>query len=550
MPDPPESSTKYTVSRLEGSTPQQGGLIFRKPKKNDSGTGDDATAPKTSLLGLDRLAAEKRAEAAAQAEHAAKRIKLTSTSDQWDQDDESSADFEIRKSSSSHSAPRYRDHSRRMDTPSVGTGLTDEARSRLSEHRNREREKYKEGGLYRSSSSRDRDRREDLDEGVFKRPLPPSRSRYDRDRNDRSDRYRSERDRYDRERDYRSSSSRPPTSSSSSTSRRSEWDETPSHRSSKWSSSSSSMRSGPGGITPRRPTTSTTSNGNMTSRRGTSSGWDDATPRVKVTTYDDGVRDGKRRDRNNDDEPEDEEYGVWEEEQLRLDRDWYNLEESGAMDETHNQFTEFEDYWKKKEEQFTKQQAKRMTARQAQYNRDNDLWETNRMLTSGVVQRAESSMDFDEEDETRVHILVRDLRPPFLDGKMVFTKQLDPISPVLDPTSDLAVFSRKGSRLVREKREQQERAKASKSWELAGTALGNIMGVTKKVNQGDGPPGDPNAPESPTDAKGDSQFASHLKDRSDAVSAFARSKTIREQREYLPVFAVREELLSVVRDNQ
>ena len=50
--------------------------------------------------------------------------------------------------------------------------------------------------------------------------------------------------------------------------------------------------------------------------------------------------------------------------------------------------------------------------------------------------------------------------------------------------------------------------------------------------------------------EGESKFASHLKDKSDAVSNFARSKTMREQREYLPVFAVREELLQVVRDNQ
>jgi hypothetical protein len=49
--------------------------------------------------------------------------------------------------------------------------------------------------------------------------------------------------------------------------------------------------------------------------------------------------------------------------------------------------------------------------------------------------------------------------------------------------------------------------------------------------------------------KGDSQFASHLK-ASEAVSVFARSKTLREQREFLPAFAIREELLRIIRDNQ
>jgi len=42
---------------------------------------------------------------------------------------------------------------------------------------------------------------------------------------------------------------------------------------------------------------------------------------------------------------------------------------------------------------------------------------------------------------------------------MVFTKQLEAVQSVKDPTSDMAVFSRKGSQLVREKREQIERQK-------------------------------------------------------------------------------------------
>jgi hypothetical protein len=42
----------------------------------------------------------------------------------------------------------------------------------------------------------------------------------------------------------------------------------------------------------------------------------------------------------------------------------------------------------------------------------------------------------------------------------------------------LAIFSKKGSALVREKREQAERQKAAaKMASLGGTALGNIMGV-------------------------------------------------------------------------
>lgn len=34
------------------------------------------------------------------------------------------------------------------------------------------------------------------------------------------------------------------------------------------------------------------------------------------------------------------------------------------------------------------------------------------------------------------------------------------------------------------------------------------------------------------------------------MSEFAKSKTMKEQREYLPIYSVREELLTVIRDNK
>lgn len=100
------------------------------------------------------------------------------------------------------------------------------------------------------------------------------------------------------------------------------------------------------------------------------------------------------------------------------------------------------------------------------------------MLTSGVATRRTVDLDFADESESTVHVIVHDLKPPFLDGRTVYTKQLEPINPVRDLTSDMAIFSRKGSALVKEKREQAERAKAAaKLAALGGTALGNIMGV-------------------------------------------------------------------------
>ena len=58
------------------------------------------------------------------------------------------------------------------------------------------------------------------------------------------------------------------------------------------------------------------------------------------------------------------------------------------------------------------------------------MWETNRLLTSGVVLRTEFEENFDESDEAKVHLLVHNIVPPFLDGRIMFTKQPEPVIPL------------------------------------------------------------------------------------------------------------------------
>ena len=231
-----------------------------------------------------------------------------------------------------------------------------------------------------------------------------------------------------------------------------------------------------------------------------------------------------------------------------LDRDWYGGDEFGYTfgDESHNPFGS-DASWADKQREVAlveKKLGKRVSARAVQKQRDVDAWEVNRMLTSGVAQRRDHEQDFeDDEEATRVHLLVHDIKPPFLDGRKVFTKQLDPVPAIRDPQSDMAVFSRKGSKVVKEKRQQKERQKqAQEATNMAGTALGNIMGV--KEDEGDSAAAAPGEEE----MKGN-KFSEHLK-KSEGQSVFSKSKTLREQREYLPAFAVREDLLRVIRDNQ
>jgi len=233
-----------------------------------------------------------------------------------------------------------------------------------------------------------------------------------------------------------------------------------------------------------------------------------------------------------------EEKELWEEEQQRLDREWYALD-----DGENNAFANVsEEYTRKKEMELEARRQKRVSAQQRQINKDNELWERNRMLTSGVVSSLDHDDDPDDESEARVHLLVHNVVPPFLDGRIVFTKQPEPVVPVRDPTSDMALVARKGSALVKAYREQKERRKAQKKhWELAGTHIGNIMGVhdrrkTDKEHAGQ-----------ETDFKAGQKYARHI--GAGEVTGEARHRSIQHQRRSLPVFAVRQELLNIIREN-
>lgn len=147
------------------------------------------------------------------------------------------------------------------------------------------------------------------------------------------------------------------------------------------------------------------------------------------------------------------------------------------------------------------------------------------------------------------------MKPPFLDGRVVFTKQLDPVPVVKDPTSDMCTIAREGSALLRHHRETRDRSKMrQRFWELAGTKTGDILGIKKEkgATEDSMKDEDEDGDGDGFNYKASSQYASHMKKAagSDAQSHFARSRTIRSQREFLPIFTVRDQLLQVIRDNQ
>ncbi|XP_073997348.1 ATP-dependent RNA helicase l(1)G0007 isoform X1 [Rhodnius prolixus] len=515
------------VYRLEGKEETVGGLIIKKkpvPQGNF-----EFKIPKPSLLGLDRLAALRRKERNAHEDKDSKKTKSDGG------DDGVFKKPEVKKLSDRH----YREKT--DETPTHTGGVTREARDRIAQ-----RSKDRMRGLHIETSVLQGKRREK------EKDKDKERRRHSsvRDRHERRDRHKERRDHKrveDRSQRSEKLSMRSwietprfkdepetPLFGIKDTPSRSGWDEddvTPSPRSS-WDlptpKTESRQEEGANwSERSRRPTPTYKFNSWAADRKATG-----ATP---LPGKEDELAWGSEMDRE-----------IWEAEQRRLDREWYGLDE--GRDESRDPFGEMStEYIKKRERQLENtSRNKRLSAHQRQINKDNELWERNRMLTSGVVQNVEVDEDYDEENEARVHLLVHNIVPPFLDGRIVFTKQPEPVIPVKDPTSDMALVSRKGSPLVRAYREQKERKKAQKKhWELAGTAIGNIMGVPKKEDKEE----DKIDPEKDADYKTGQKFAEHMKDATAATSEFAKKKSIQEQRRYLPVFAVRQQLLNIIREN-
>ncbi|KRZ44382.1 putative pre-mRNA-splicing factor ATP-dependent RNA helicase mog-1, partial [Trichinella pseudospiralis] len=504
-----------SLHRLEGSEQIGGGLVIKK-RKDDVKSSDSGVVPKASLLGLDKLAEAKRAERKELEER--EKVRKIMDKRQYRSTDED-----------------------------IGSGVTDSVRGRilnLVEKRNHDegrglaasskKKTTKRGGDRRDAkreqeynddcgwSSKRKSRAVDQQQPatpVFKVPFTPSRCRWDDEELCRAQQQR-----------FRS-------------------------RDLPWNSPAPSLS---------RPSGSSAMSSERWHRQHPSSSYRD---NREEEEEDDG---GGRIIFNSEQERED-----WEDEQRRLDRDWYAMEEAQeCLDEEHNPFFWVsEEYRKRREEHFeeqrqqnkTKSKSKKpLTARQMQIKKDNEKWENNRLFRSGIIDKLEleDELLLEEDAESRVNLLVQNLVPPFLDGRIVFTKQPEPVVPVRDPTSDMAIIARKGSAAIRAWREKEERRRdQEKHWQLGGTQLGNLLGIAKQQQ----PDADSQRQQAlaaveedfADDYKARNRFAEHMDNSSgDEVGAgrpcaseFTQKKSLKEQRQFLPVFAVRQRLLNVIREN-
>ena len=244
------------------------------------------------------------------------------------------------------------------------------------------------------------------------------------------------------------------------------------------------------------------------------------------------------------------------------DRAWYDQEESGVTDDFHfmNNIMGFasKEIEKAKEEGFTDLKQKKLQLSKPLSKKkanliDTNKWELNRMITSGVVEKTNFNYQlYDDEDEeyNKMLIQVNDINPKFLSGHTILSEKLhqnNKIEIVKDPSSDISRMAKRGSNILRYIREKKEASKFQELENDQGDNISNNNNKTTKNIFNDMGFSDMNREFSEA-AEGN--YVNMLKNKLEAVSEFAKTKTIKEQKESLPIFSVKEDLLNIIRDNK
>lgn len=222
-----------------------------------------------------------------------------------------------------------------------------------------------------------------------------------------------------------------------------------------------------------------------------------------------------------------------------LDREWYTSEEIGAGTAITSQYEDIED------EVFTpkRQLSTPGTHKRSSHNK-----------TGGGFDKYGQYVDYDHEesnqlgDISRLQIQSHFFVPPFLmDSKDSLILQLDPnsskeliarkignsVDVVRDPKSELAISAKEGSFVVKEKKSKKERAKQAKDRSsLQGTAMGNVLGVENE------------------EKKEHKEEEKVVEPEEQEESAEQKRLNIQQQRRSLPAFAVKNDLMRAISENQ
>lgn len=436
-------------SRLTSLLPTTGGGLQTKPKSSSGSNGAAPASDQKSLLGLDRLAAQKR-----QPQRQYRRS----------QDETPSHPGGVNREAQNRARDRERRHRQQRYHPYPQE--QHDSRHRNDGRNNRDGRDYR--GDTRDLNYRERDDR-DYRGGGDRRDWQDYRRRDDYSRRDErgNDSYR------------RPDSSMPPPSYSQVT---------PSTQSSRpleyssrsFSHSRSSQRRRDDysldAPTPRRDVggRNTLDRTPAPRRNENTSAWDIETPLPDRS--DDVDSNLTRRPASDDSEFERHFY-------LAEDEGHYVQDQAGTeVDGDMGRFLFNNSKTRAREaEMAKKRQEGRFSARKSALQDDQHAWEENRLLSSGAAVKGEVSLDIRTEDDARVTLLVHQVKPPFLDGRVSFSDIREAVPTVKDSSSDFAKMAREGSATLRHLRENKEKnTMRQKFWELGGTRMGAAVGIKEE----------------------------------------------------------------------
>ena len=194
----------------------------------------------------------------------------------------------------------------------------------------------------------------------------------------------------------------------------------------------------------------------------------------------------------------------------------------------------------------------KINLKQKEREKEQNNWEMQKMGQAGLFKNMGNAANL--EDDQGVILEVKDPNPTFLKNKKKFNKGMkEVIKTCKDPTSDMALLAKNGSGILKRIRENSDRSKIKERfWELSGkNRLGKVLGMRdpskskkrSKTTYSDDSDGEENSKTS---------YLDHLNKMksSKGASDFSKSKTLKQQREYLPVFSVRKELTTLINNNK
>ena len=240
-------------------------------------------------------------------------------------------------------------------------------------------------------------------------------------------------------------------------------------------------------------------------------------------------------------------YYYDKQDEVQYDREFYDAEEGGTCADLERDMYANISEGTAEDQRLTERQVKKLNAQRYRASEDGNNWENIQMMLSGVMKQQRATIEELNRDETEVgvQLLVHYQKPPFLSDSFKVSALKDPITPVRDPTSDMARFAREGSLLVRETRARKEREKGARARvDVAGTTLGDVLGVKHSESDEKG------AEVSSGDNNSEKDKDCVAPADGETERAELERMEMTRKRESLPIFQCKNELMKIIGDNQ